>query len=135
MSYNEVPLVRVVLQERIVALEVLSVTTHINCIVVRCLINVMCLYQVMMTLHFLNDVPNDAESTQNRNYVIIASLKSETMGRLINRIPGSRHLISSLPGSALRTHVDIARLARQASRCQQAFSSPAWYTGYQKTLT
>ena len=32
------------------------------------------------------------------------------MGKLINRIPGSRLLISSLPGSALRTHVDIARL-------------------------
>ena len=30
------------------------------------------LYQVMMTLHFLNDVANDAEST----YAIIASLKS-----------------------------------------------------------
>ena len=28
------------------------------------------------------------------------------MGKLINRIPGSRLLISSLPGSALRTHVD-----------------------------
>ena len=26
----------------------------------------MCLYQVMMTLHFLNDVANDAESTQNQ---------------------------------------------------------------------
>ena len=24
----------------------------------------MCLYQVMMTLHFLNDIVNDAESTQ-----------------------------------------------------------------------
>ena len=35
------------------------------------------LYQVMMTLHFLNDVANDAESTQKiKNYVIIASLKS-----------------------------------------------------------
>ena len=40
------------------------------------------------------------------NYVIITSLKSETMGKLINRIPGSRLLISSLPGSALRTHVE-----------------------------
>ena len=40
------------------------------------------------------------------NYVIIASLKSERMGKLINRIPGSRILISSLPGSALRTHVE-----------------------------
>ena len=49
----------------------------------------MCLYQVMITLHFLNGVANDAESTQSKkNYVIIASLKSETMGKLINRIPG-----------------------------------------------
>ena len=39
----------------------------INCIAARCLINVvysMCLYQVMMTLHFLKDVSNDPESTQ-----------------------------------------------------------------------
>ena len=28
------------------------------------------------------------------------------MGQLINRIPGSRLLISSLPGSALRTNVN-----------------------------
>ena len=48
------------------------------------------------------------------NYVIITSWKSETMGKLINRIPGLRLLISNLPGSALR----------QASRCQQAFSKP-----------
>ena len=32
-----------------------------------------------MTLHFLNDIANDAEST-HKKYVIIASLKSETMG-------------------------------------------------------
>ena len=44
-----------------------------------------------------------------------------TIGKLINRILGSCLLISSLPGSALRTHVDIAR---QASRYQQAFSKP-----------
>ena len=36
------------------------------------------------------------------------------MGKLINRIPGARLLISSLPGSALRTHVE----------CQHAFSKP-----------
>ena len=41
-----------------------------------------------------------------KKYVIIASLKSEKMGKLINRIPGSRLLISSLPGSALRTIVE-----------------------------
>ena len=47
-----------------------------------------------MALHVLNDVANDAESTQkSKNYAIIASLKSETMGKLINRIPGSRLLI------------------------------------------
>ena len=57
-----------------------------------------------MTLNFLNDVAYDAESTQN--YVIITILKSKTIGKLINRIPGSRLLISSLPGSALRMHVE-----------------------------
>ena len=40
------------------------------------------------------------------NYVIIASLKSEIMGKLIIRIPGSPLMVSSLPGSALRTHVE-----------------------------
>ena len=60
-----------------------------------------------MTLHFLNDVANDAELIQKiENYVIITSLKSETIGKLINRISGSRILISSLPGSALRMHVE-----------------------------
>ena len=44
--------------------------------------------------------------TKIKSYVIIASLKSETMGKLINRIPGSPLLISSLPGSTLRTHVE-----------------------------
>ena len=39
------------------------------------------------------------------NNVIIASLKSEPMGKLINRIPGLRLLISCLPGLASRTHV------------------------------
>ena len=62
----------------------------------------------MMTLHFLNDVAYDAESTQkSKNYVIIASFEEcSTMGKLINRIPGSRLLISSLPSSALRTLVE-----------------------------
>ena len=55
----------------------------------------------------LNDVANEAESTQKlKIYIIIASLMSETMGKLINRIPGSHLLISSLPGSALKTHVE-----------------------------
>ena len=55
----------------------------------------------------LNDNANDAESTQkSKIYIIIASLMSVAMGKLINRIPGSSLLISSLPGSALRTHVE-----------------------------
>ena len=38
-----------------------------------------------MMLHILNDVANDAESTQEiETYVIIASLKRETIGKLTN---------------------------------------------------
>ena len=92
----------------------LSVTSHINCIVARCLINVVylrvcafirswwhCTF-LMMSLMRLNQ-------QKIENYVIITSLKSETIGKLINRIPGSRLLISSLPGSALRTLVESLR--------------------------
>ena len=43
-----------------------------------------------MTLHVLNDVANDAESTQKKMFVIISSLKIETIDKLISRIPGSR---------------------------------------------
>ena len=76
-----------------------------------------------MTLHFLNDVANNAESTQkSRNYATIASLKSETMGKLINRIPGSRHLISSLPGSDLRTHVKSLGKPRDVNKRSQSIA-------------
>ena len=53
----------------------LSDTIHINCTLPdkRCLSHGMCLYQVMMTLHFLNNVVNDAESTQ-KSIVIEESL-------------------------------------------------------------
>ena len=70
------------------------------------------------------------------------------MGKLINKIPGLRLLISSLPDLALRTHVEslgkprdvnkgskpclvnliskdtylVFSLSRQASGCQKAFS-------------
>ena len=40
------------------------------------------------------------------NYIIISCLKSETKSKLKNRIPGECLLISILPGSALRTHVE-----------------------------
>ena len=49
-------------------------------------------------LHFLNDFVNDIID----NYIIIVSLQSEPTCKLINRIPGSCLLISSLPGSASR---------------------------------
>ena len=38
------------------------------------------------------------------------------MGRLINRIPGSSLLISSLPGSALRTHVESLGKPRDVNK-------------------
>ena len=56
------------------------------------------------------------------NYVIIASLKSETMGKLINRIPGSRLLISSLPGSALRMHVELLGKPRDVNKHSQSLA-------------
>ena len=79
----------------------------------------MCLYLVMMTLHFLNDVANDAESTKHLKLLIIACLKSETTGKLINIIPRSRLLISSLPGSAFRTNVEsLSKPGDVNKRCQ-----------------
>ena len=77
-----------------------------------------------MTLHFLNDVAIGAESTYKLKITSLSlSLKSETMGKLINRIPGSCLLISSLPGKALRTLVDIGRLA-DANNYQQEKNTP-----------
>ena len=77
-----------------------------------------------MTLHFLNDVANDAESTQkSKNYVIIASLKSEAMDKLINRIPGSHLSISNR--TALRTHVESLDKPRDVNRHSQSLS---WLT-------
>ena len=64
----------------------------------------------------LNDVAYDAESTKIESYVIIANLKSETMGKLINRKPGSRLLILSLPGSASRTHAESLGKPRDVNK-------------------
>ena len=50
-------------------------------------------------------LPRMLNHTKIDHYVIFASLKSETMGKLINRIPGLHLLILSLPGLALRMHV------------------------------
>ena len=75
-----------------------------------------------MMLHFLNDIANELNQHRNQNYVIIASLKSETMGKLIYRIPGLRLLISSLPNSALRMHVQSLGKPRYVNKCSQCFA-------------
>ena len=46
----------------------------------------------------------------------MASLKSETMGKLINGIPGLRLLISSLPDSTLRKHVESLSKPRDVNK-------------------
>ena len=73
-------------------------------------------------LALLNDIANDAESAKIENYVIIASLKSETMGKPINRIPGSRLLISNLPGLALRMHVESLGKPRDVNKRSQSIA-------------
>ena len=55
-------------------------------------------------------------------YAIIASLKSESVGKLMHRIPGSRLLISCLPGSASRTYVEL--LGKPTDVNKPGFSKP-----------
>ena len=54
------------------------------------------------------------------------------MGKMINRIPGLRLLISNLPGLALRMLVE---LLSKPCNVNKHSKSLAWYTWYQKTLT
>ena len=44
------------------------------------------------------------------------------MGKLINRIPGSRLLISSLTGSALKTHVESLGKPSDVNMCSQSLA-------------
>ena len=66
-----------------------------------------------MASHFLNGVANS---------VILASLNSETMIKLINRISGLRLLISRLPGSALRTLVESHSKPCDVNKRSQSFA-------------
>ena len=59
---------------------------------------------------------------KNRQLRHIGSLKSEAMGKLINRIPGLRLLISSLPGSALRTRGESLGKPRDANKRSQSLA-------------
>ena len=55
--------------------------------------------------------------TKVENYVI-----SLVWGKLINRIPGLRHFISGLPGSALRTHVESIGKSRDVNKHSQSLA-------------
>ena len=62
---------------------------------------------------------------QHKNKKIRHNRKFEecsTMGKLINRIPGSRLLISSLPGSALITHVESLGKPRDVNKRSQSLA-------------
>ena len=75
-----------------------------------------------MTLHFLNDIACDAESTQASKSRHNRFEECSTMGKLINRIPGSCLLVSSLPGSALRTHVESLGKPRDVNMRSQSLA-------------
>ena len=66
-----------------------------------------------MMLHFLNNIINDIDA-------IIASLNSQSVCKLINRIPGLCLLISSLSGSALRMHVESLGKPRDVNKHSQS---------------
>ena len=69
-----------------------------------------------------NDVTNDAESTQKpiiTSYSLDCRLNQ--LGKLINRIPGSRLLTSSLTDSALRTLVASLGKPRDVNKRSQNF--------------
>ena len=55
---------------------------------------------------------------------MVFSLNSESACKLKKRIPGSRLLTSSLPGSVLRTHVESLGKPRDVNNRQQSFSKP-----------
>ena len=61
---------------------------------------------------------------KNRNYVLIAWLMGVIMGKLIHvhNIPGSRILITSLPCSALRTHVESLVKLRDVNKRSQSLA-------------
>ena len=75
-----------------------------------------------MTLHFLNDVAMTLNQHKNQKLRHRLFETCSTMGKLINRIPGSHLLISSLPGSALRTHVESLGKPRDVNKRSQSLA-------------
>ena len=70
-----------------------------------------------MTLHFLHDVVNDIEYTQKSINTSLSLVG--TVNQLVNC---SRLLISSLPGLALRTHVESLGWPRDVNKCSQSLA-------------
>ena len=89
----------------------LSVTIHINCSVARCLINLVyftafAFIRSWWRCTFLMTSPmmlNWHKKLIITSYSLVWRVNQ--LGKLINRIPGSRLLISSLPGSTSWMHV------------------------------
>ena len=95
----------------------LLVTSHTNCLLHIDLMNIAyltacafirsswrCIFEWRHQWHWIG--------TKIDNNVILATLKSETTCKLINRIPGLRLLISSLPGKASRMLVESRGLPK-----------------------
>ena len=78
----------------------------------------------MMTLLFLNDIVNVADTKSIiTSYLLV--FRVNQLGKLINRIPGSRLLILSLQGSASRMHVESLGKSHNINKRSQSLT---WYT-------
>ena len=54
--------------------------------------------------------------TLHKKSTVFAGLKVNQLGKLLNKIPDSRLLISSLPSLALRTHVESLDKPRDVNK-------------------
>ena len=59
---------------------------------------------------------------QHKNRKLRQFAESARMDKLINRIPGSGLLISSLPGSALRMHVELLGKPHNVNKHSQSIA-------------
>ena len=76
-----------------------------------------------MTLLVLNGVAKDAQIDKKSTITSYSLVRRvNQLGKLINRIPGSRRLISSLPSSASRTHVESLGEPRDFNKCSRSLA-------------
>ena len=59
---------------------------------------------------------------QHKNRKLCQFAESAGMGKLMNRIPDSHLLISSLPGSAVRMHVELLCKPRDVNKRSQSLT-------------